>query len=175
MKKITAALIFLVSAAFFAGAEQLTRVGVIDLSAIVSSYFKESQAWREVDDMSQQFEAEKQSILNEIDQLEYRKIDARNRGNDNEALRLDNEIFSRKNYLQEFTRIKSSQISKKKDSLLESPTFLAELLTEIQYIAETKGFSLILRSKDPDLLWWNQEVDVTNDVLKRLREKSGKR
>lgn len=175
MKKIVLLFIAFAASCGMVSAEQLTRVGVIDLSQIVASYFKESQAYRELDEMSQQFESEKQRILNEIDQLEYRKIDAKNRGDDSEALRLDNEVFSKKNYLQEFIRIKSGQISKKRDSLMESPTFLAELLTEIQYIAETEGFTLVFRSKDPNLLWWSSEVDITDKVLKRLREKSGKR
>lgn len=163
---------FLIVTAVSASAEQLSQIGVIDLSAIVSNYFKESKAWRELEEMSRNYEEEKSRILDEIGQLESRKLAAENEGNESTKLRLENEIYNRKEYLREYNRIKYSQIQNKRDTLLESPTFLSEIMTEIRFVAESEGYSLILRTKDPDLMWWSPEVDITAKVLERLRRTS---
>lgn len=170
MKRIGLVFIVLAAAAGTAFSEQLSQIAVIDLSKIVSNYFKESQAWRELEEMTEQYEEEKESILEEINQLEEKKIEALNDGDDEEALQIDDEIFTKKEYLQEYSRIKYSQIQRKRNSLVESPTFLSEILNVIKYIAENEGYAVVLRSRDPDLMWWSSEVDITDLVLQRLRE-----
>ncbi len=171
MKKILLFLLFLLTA-FSLWPDQITKVGIIDLSAIISNYFRESQAWRELEEMTRKFEEDKERIIKEIEQLQQKKIEAENSGNDSLALRIQDEIFSKREYLKEFTTIKSSQIRRKKETLMESPTFLAEVLAEIQYIAESEGFSVVFRAKDPNLMWWSPEADITETVLERLRKKA---
>ncbi len=170
MKRFWFVFILAVFVSSFGWSEQLSQIAVIDLSKIVSNYFKESQAWRELEEMTEEYEAEKEAILEEIEQLEARKIEAQNEGDDEEALEIDDEIFNKKEYLQEYSRIKYNQIQKKRNSLIESPTFLSEILNVIKYVAENEGYAVVMRSRDPDLMWWSSEVDITNLVLQRLRE-----
>lgn len=165
-------LLILLAISFSVGADQLTKVGIIDLSAIISSYFRESQAWRELEEMTREYEEDRERIIKEIEQLQQRKIEAENSGNDTLALRIEDELFSKREYLKEFSSIKSNQIRRKKETLMESPTFLAEVLSEIQYIAESEGYSVIFRAKDPNLMWWSPEADITEMVLERLRSKA---
>ena len=169
MKRTILLIFLLMFIAAWSFSEQLSQIAVIDLSKIVSNYFKESQAWRELEEMTEQYEEEKEAILEELDQLEEKKIEALNEGEDEEALKIDDEIFSKKEYLQEYSRIKYNQIQKKRNSLVESPTFLSEILNVIKYIAENEGYSVVMRSRDPDLMWWSSEVDITDMVLQRLR------
>lgn len=157
------------------GAEQLSKIGIIDLSTIFSNYFKESQAWRELEEMTRQYEDEKNRIIQEIEQLEERKFREQNIGNGAEALRLEEEILNKKEYLKEYNRIKYNEIKRKRENLLESPSFLAEIMREIKYIAESEGYSVIFQSKDPDIIWWSPQVDITELVLERLRKKSTSR
>ena len=169
MKRIWFGAVFLLLIISFSWGEQLSQIAVIDLSKIVSNYFKESQAWRELEEMTEQYEEEKEAILQEIEQLEEKKIEAMNEGEDEEALKIDDEIFNKKDYLKEYSRIKYNQIQKKRNSLIESPTFLSEILGVIKYVAENEGYSVVMRSRDPDLMWWSSEVDITDMVLQRLR------
>ncbi len=170
MRRFCFAVILAVLSSSFAVSEQLSQIAVIDLSKIVSNYFRESQAWRELEEMTEEYEAEKEAIFEEIEQLEARKIEAKNEGDDAEALEIDDEIFNKKEYLQEYSRIKYNQIQKKRNSLIESPTFLSEILNVIKYVAENEGYAVVMRSRDPDLMWWSSEVDITDLVLRRLRE-----
>jgi len=156
----------------FLAAEQLSKIGVIDLSRIASQYFKESRAYRELEEMIIKYEDEKNRILEEISTLEERKLDAENAGEDTLAMRLENEIFNKKEYLKEYNRIKYNQIKSKREKLAESQTFITEIMKEIDYIAESEGFSLILKASDPNLAWWSSEVDVTDLVIDRLMRRA---
>jgi outer membrane protein len=153
-------------------ADRFTQIGIIDLSEIISNYFRESRAYRELEEMKSEFEDNRQRIMDELDQLEERKLDAENLGEERTVLRLEEEIFEKKEYLKEYTRIKYNQIKKKQESLLESSSFLGEILKEVQYIAESEGYSIVFRAKDPNIVWWSQAVDITDMVLERLRSTS---
>lgn len=155
-----------------APADQFTQIGIIDLSEIISNYFLESRAYRELEQMRSEFEDDRQRITDEIVQLEQRKLKAENLGQESTVLRLEDEIFEKKEYLREYTRIKYNQIKKKQESLLESSSFLGEILKEVQYIAESEGYSIVFRAKDPNIVWWSQAVDITDKVLERLRQTS---
>jgi len=151
-------------------AEQLTQIGVIDISKIISSYFEASYALREINDMQKKFDSDKQDILNKIQDLEQQKLAADGAGDSQKSLQLDNEIFKQRNYLQEFVRIKTNQINQKRDSLIQSPTFLSDLVKAIAYVAENNGYSIVLRSDDPSIMYWNNEVDITDKVIERLKK-----
>jgi outer membrane protein len=153
-------------------ANQLTQIGVIDISKIISSYYQSSYALREINDMQQKFDSDKQDILNNIQSLEQQKLDAQNAGDSQKALDLDNEIFKQRNYLQDFIRIRTNQIKQKRDTLLQSPTFLSDLVKAIAYVAENEGYSIVLRSDDPSIMYWNKEVDITDKVIDRLKQTS---
>jgi outer membrane protein len=168
----TIILCLLLFSATFAVAEQYTQIGIIDFSKIISHYFRESKAYRELEEMKNEYEENRQRIMEEIDQLESRKIRAENRGDEQEVLELDNQIFEKKEYLKEYSRIKYNQIKKKQESLLQSSSFLSEIIKEIEYVAENEGYSIVLRAQDADLMWWSPEVDITDMVLERLRQTS---
>ncbi len=152
-------------------AERFTQIGIIDLSKIISNYFRESRAYRELEEMKNEFKANRELIMEEIDQLEQRKLKAENRGEDREVLQLDNEIFEKKEYLKEYTRIKYNQIKGRQESLLESSSFLSEILNEIEFIAENEGYSIVFNAKDSDIIWYSEAVDITELVLERLRRR----
>ncbi len=149
-------------------AEKLTMIGIVDLTKIVSNYFKESAAWREIDELTQKVEETTNAKLEEIKKLQAKKIDAQNRGDDTLALQIDNEIEKNKQYLQEYHKIMSDRISSKKENLLASSGFSREIIDAISYIAEDQGFSIVLRKKDPNILYYNYEVDITDRVIDRL-------
>jgi len=173
MKRIIACLVvFTVIASISAAGEQITKIAVVDLSRIYSSYFSESQAVRELENMRGNFQERIDSIKEEIQSLESEKLEAQNAGNEDRALRLDDQIFQKKQYLKEFVRIKNNQLQKQRQKLSESSDFLDEVLKQISYVSERNGYSLVLKASDQNLVWWNSEVDITDKVLERLLSRS---
>ncbi len=156
-------------------AQRIPKFGVVDLSRIYSLYFRESQAVRELEDLRQRIQKEIDARTSEIQSLESRKLDAETSGNETLALQLDNQIYERKRYLNDYIRIKNAQLQEQRDALTESSGFLAEIVKGISYVAESEGYSAILKSSDADLVWWHKEVDITDKVIEYLVKQAGKR
>lgn len=163
--------LFIVSIFFVAlpvGAEQITKVAVLDYTRILSAFYADSAESRRIEEMKTVFAEEVRRLQAEIQDLEERKLDAENRGNSRDALDLDSRIQDKKQYYQEYVRVRGNQIQQASVNLGSSSGLAQEISREIQYVAESNGFSLVLKRSDPNLLWWSYEVDITDLVLQRL-------
>jgi outer membrane protein len=165
---IAAVIVCAVFSASPVAAEQITKVAVLDYSRILSAFYADSAEVRRIEEMKTAFAEEVRRLQDEIQDLEERKLEAENRGDSRSALELDDRIQERKQYFQEYTRVRSSQIQRALSDLASSNALAREILREVQYVAETNGFSLVLKRSDPNLLWWSYETDITELVLERL-------
>ena len=153
-------------------AEQLSKIGMVNFSKIIDDYFAESAAWREIDAMRNQYNEGKENILEEIDQMGLKKLTAQAEGDEHQVLQLEEQIYQKQEYLKEYHSIWQSRINAKVESVSSSSSFTAEIYQAVKYIAESEGYSVIIRTRDPDVLYYNQEVDITNLVLERLRQQA---
>ena len=168
-RKIAVLLLIIAIPLFSLSAEQLSKIGVVNFSRIVEDYFAESSAWREIDSMREKYNDGRDDILEEINDLKLEKLQAENDNDEIKALKLDDEIYNRQEYLKEFHSVWQNRINSKIQGVYQSSTFTAEILDAITYIAESEGYSMIMRTQDPDILWYNNEIDVTDLILERLR------
>ena len=150
------------------GAEQITKVAVLDYTRILSAFYADSAEARRIEEMKTVFAEEVRRLQEEIQSLEERKLEAEDRGNSRDALELDSRIQDKKNYYQEYVRVRGNQIQQSAAGLGSSSELAQEILREIRYVAESNGFSIVLKRSDPNLLWWSYEVDITDLVLQRL-------
>ena len=161
-------LISLTALAASVGAEQITKVAVLDYSRILTAFYADSVEARRIDEMKRHFAEEVKKIQEEIQSLEESRLDAQTDGDNQAVLDLDSLIQERKQYYQEYVRIRGNQIQQASANLGSSSALAQEILREIQYVAEANGFSIVLKSSDPNLLWWGYGTDITQMVLKRL-------
>jgi Skp family chaperone for outer membrane proteins len=150
-------------------ASQITKVGVIDRTRILQTFYAESKGVRELEDMKEQIQEELVRLNDEIKMYEERKLAAENRGDETEALRLDNIIFNKKQYMQDYYRTKNNQLAERQKSISQDREFARELLEVIEFVALSQGCSIVLDISTPGLIWSNEEVDITNMVLERLQ------
>jgi outer membrane protein len=155
-----------------ASAEQLTTVGIVDVTKVSTAFFRDSQAVRELEDLTARLQSEIDGITAEINRLKDRKLQAENSGDQAQALRLDEEIYNRTKYLRDFFRVRNAQLQERRDRLSESSSFLTQLQQAIAFIAEDQGYNVIIKSSDPNLLWWSRQVDITDLVIARLLQSS---
>lgn len=171
MKKRT--IFILLILIFFSGSAlfstQITKVGVIDRAKILQTFYAESKGVRELEDMKKEIQDELVRLNDEIKMYEQKKLDAENKGDEEEALRLDNVIFNKKQYMQDYYRTKTNQLNEKQKSLTEDKEFAKELVDVISFVALSQGCSIVLDISTPGLLWSNEEVDITNMVMQRLQ------
>ena len=169
MKKYFLLISFFIFSVFFVSAEQIAKIGIINYSKIVSSYSGDSRSLREIERMIKSYEDGVSSIKEDIHNLQERKLYYQNNNDDINVLKYEEQIEKKKDYLKEYSRLKLSKIEEKKSKLIQSTEFLSEILEKIEYIAESEGYSIIFNSKDPDIIWWSQTVDITDLVIERLK------
>jgi outer membrane protein len=106
-------------------------------------------------------------------QLKEQKLLAQDQGDESRVLQLEDEIDKLTALMQQYHSIKSKQIEDKKENILSSQTFIAEVYEAVKYIAEDKGFTLIFKKQDQGIFWYHYDVDITNMVLEKLRRDAG--
>jgi outer membrane protein len=168
----------LLAAAGAAGAEQITRVGVLDIEKVYSVYFRESRAVKELQEKRSEILREIGRIDEEILALENQKLQAEAERNSDQALKLDTEIFKRKQYRDDYRRIKLDQLRKLSERVSLSDAFLDELVAAIQQVAEAEGFSVILNKSgqfEQFFFFYTKEVDITEKVIQELVRRAGQK
>lgn len=176
--RILAATALLLAAAGSGFGEQITRVGLLDIEKVYSVYFRESRAVKEMQEMRAEIQREIARIDDEIQALEAQKLQAESERNSEQALKLDTEIFRKRQYRDDFRRIKLDQLRKLSEKLSLSDAFLDELVAAIQFVAESEGFSLILNKSgqfEQFFFFYTKEVDITDKVIQELVRRAGQK
>ncbi|MDR2631312.1 MAG: OmpH family outer membrane protein [Spirochaetaceae bacterium] len=173
IKRAAAFVIFLVGLGTL-GAQQLTRFAVVDMTKVYTAFFRESRAVREFEERSRQVQVEIDRMTAEIQDLRLSYAGAEARGDREQALRLENEVNRRSEYLREYYQLKTAELEKQRERLAQSSVFLDQILTEIRYIAESEGYTMVLRKDDTGIIWYSPTVDITDKLIQSLSARAGR-
>jgi outer membrane protein len=152
--------------------EQLTTVAVIDITRVYNSFYRDSQQVRELESLRRQYQAEIESHRRELEQLEDDRVEAEERGDEEEVEELDQEILEKRQFLQDLAARRQRQLNAREESLV-SDSFLNQLQDAIEFVAESEGYTVVLRTDMEGLQWWSAAVDISDLVLDRLRQTTG--
>ena len=167
--------LFLICAAAFSPifAQQLTRFAVIDLPKVYMAFFRDSKAVREFEERSRRVQNEIDNMTKEIQDLKSKQADAILQGNQDQSLKLENEIYRKSEFFKNYYKIKNDELEDQRKKLAQSGTFLEQVYDEIRYIAESEGYSMVLNLKEnAAILWYSPSVDITNKVIQNLLDKA---
>jgi outer membrane protein len=174
MKKTVLLLVF-IAMGTLAGAQQLTRFAVVDLAKVYTSFFRDSRVVREFEERSARVQADIDKYTVEIQQLKSRQATAQIEGRDAEALRLDSEIYQKSEYLRNYYETKTAELENQRKKLSQSDSFMQQVYNELQLIAESEGYTMVLNLTDSNgILWYSPAVDITAKVIESLRTKAGR-
>ena len=154
-------------------AQQLTRFAVVDLPKVYTAFFRDSRAVREFEERSARVQAEIDRMTKEIQDLKSRQLEVALRGNESESLRLENEVYRRTEFLQDYYRTKTAELESQRRQLTQSGSFLDQVYDEIRYIAESEGYSMVINLKENNgILWYSPTVDITDKLIQNLQNKA---
>ena len=154
--------------------EQITKVGVVDLHKVTTTFFRESKAMRDIEDQRTQMRDEVAEIEQQISELERQVADAQLTDDPELTLGLDEQLFQLQQHLRNYLSIKNRQIQQMAARLTETDSFLTELTMAIEQVAEKEGYSLILNLNSNDILFYIPEIDITDLVINMLHEQAGR-
>ncbi len=151
----------------FLAAEQLTTVGIVDINRVYNSFYRDSQAVRDLERLRREYQREIDEQVAELETLRDRRVRAEEMGNENLVEDLDLEIIELQRFVEDLTRRRRQQLEARQDSLLPD-SFLQQMQEAIQYVAESEGYTVVLRTDQPGLQWWSSEVEISDQVVQRL-------
>ena len=154
-----------------AEAQQLSSVGVVNINQVYNSFYRDSQAVRDLERLRRQYQQEIDDQVRELENLQDRRFSAQEAGNERRAEQLEDQIIELQRFLEDLTSRRRQQLAARQTQLL-SDEFLQRMQNAIQYVAETEGYTVILRSDTEGMQWWSSEVDVSELVLQRLIQTS---
>jgi len=153
--------------------QQLTRFAVVDLPKVYTAFFRDSRSVREFEERSANVQAEIDKMTREIQDLRTKRIDLVNQGDQTGALRLENEIYRKSEFLREYYTVKTAELEDQRRKLSQSDSFLEQVYGEIRSIAESEGYSMVLNLKESTgIIWYSPTVDITDKVIQNLVSKS---
>jgi len=172
MKKVVLFFLFICCAgAVFA--QQLTRFAVVDLPKVYAAFFRDSRAVREFEERSARVQTEIDRMTKDIQDLKSKHADVVLSGDQTQALRLENEINRKSDFLREYYTTKTAELEEQKRKLTQSNSFLEQVYGEIRFIAESDGYSMVLNLKEnKDILWYSPTVDITDKLIQNLLDKA---
>ena len=150
-------------------AQQITRFGVVDTAKVYNAYFRNSAPVRNYEKKKTEFQEEINKRTDELKQLQKKKLEYEENGNESAALRTEAEITKKKDYLTEYTNAKNVELESLQKSLQNSYEFYKKLYNTLSRIAESGGYSMILSLQDANaVLWYSSSVDITEQVISDL-------
>ena len=154
-------------------AQQLTRIAVVDLPKVYMAFFADSRAVREFEERSARVQNDIDRMTREIQGLRSQYADAVLQGNQSEALRLENIIYRQTEFLRDFYQTRTAELEDQKRRLMQSGSFLDQVYSELRFIAETEGYSLIVNLNEKDvIIWYSTTIDVTDKLISNLLTKA---
>ena len=172
-KRLLPVLYVLVGIFTISAEQDIQKIGLVDSSKIISTYFQDSKAMRELKELKDAIIAVSNEIKEEIYELKRRKVDAEKRNDREEVLRFETLISDKEQFLKSYLQVKNKEY-KRRQSLALKDSFLLEVTEAIEYIAISEGYSVILERQNPLFLYYSIDIDITDKVLEYLLERAGK-
>jgi outer membrane protein len=158
----------------FLYSQQITRFAVVDLPKVYTSFFRDSRPVREFEQRAARVQAEIDRITREILELRGRHNEAVLRNDQSEALRLENLIYRRSEFLRDYYQTQTAILEDQKQRLMQAGSFLDQVYDEIRYIAESEGYSAVFDLRESKgLIWYSPTIDITDRLIQNLVRKAG--
>jgi outer membrane protein len=171
MTRAALLLILVFAVAGAVGAEEITKVGVVDLTKVFNVYAsRDAGGGRKLLDFWTETNDQLGKITKEISDLEVLKEKAKKENDNRAVLDYDKQISEKKEYQRDYYRYRKLEYDKEYDALMKSSSFYNDMLKAIEFIAVRESFSLILKTTDPSLVYYAKNVDITQDVIDLIKK-----
>lgn len=168
MKKTLFVLVLALGLIAGLSAQQYTRIGVVNIGKIWEAMSRNTPIGKEIEALRNQIQTEVARMTEEIRSLEAQKNGALAAGQSGEADRFNSEILRKQEAQREYVRVKQAEFNAKREQNKPDPAFVGTVIKKIQSVAELKGYSMILKAEDPNLLFYTLESDITQEVINQM-------
>lgn len=169
MKKLVVSILVL-SLAFVSSsyAVKLFKIGTVDVEEVFTAYPGVDDVRKKLSDERKKFQDDIDQRKEDIAKLERQISESGGKYSEEERNRREAEIEYKKDLLADFIDDSNKRLNALKEELTK-PIYM-KIATVIQRVGGEKGFSLILKKAGDAVLYSDKEVDITKDVVQKLRK-----
>lgn len=149
-------------------AAEISRIGIVDMDRIYGSYRQETSQLKELEDLQKKLQLDIDKGVVELEKLKTEREKALARNDSSKVRQLDNQINNKATQLQNLYQQGNRQLESRKASTLENSNFAKKVISVIRSVAESEGYTQIFKKSSPDLLYYNQAFDITDQVIRQL-------
>ena len=164
MKKISLIMILLLFSAGMSFAQQLTTVAIIDAQRVYDSFTKGNNLSAGINAIQLRYQEQINAQLVTIQQLEGQKRSTSDR---TQIRDIDSRISAARAEIDRLDRLRTQE-TRAQRQFVSPNVFIPELQRAVIFVAESKGYTIVLNAEDEGLQWWSPIVDITDDVIARL-------
>jgi len=173
MKKLYVCAVLCFCVSWTAEAQQITRIAVVDLPKVYTSFFRESRAVRDFEARSLRVQSEIDRMTTEIQNLRVNLAEAQARDNQSQITRLETDINRRSEALLNYHRTQMEALETQRNRLAQSESFLNQVNDEVRFIAESHGFSMVINLRaNNGIIWYSPTIDITDMLIANLRSRA---
>lgn len=148
--------------------EQITTVAIIDVGEVFDAFSNEARGYDKLNKLKESYQNEIDNQVSTLDILKREKVQALKDQDYEKAKRLEIQITNMVSYIDAISKQRQSDLVRRSKSPV-AKEFLERLQSAISYVSEEKGYTLVLQSTMAGIQWWAPVIDITNDVIERLR------
>ena len=152
-----------------ASAEQLSKIAVVSFERVVENFPSGSPAFSRLRILKEEYEERTQEHLERLNELERNLLGAKESGTQLRVASLEREIEDFKSFIRQWQEIKLKEIEIVQNDFLRGDDIARGIYRAIEYIAVNEGYTLVLDDRDTDIVWYSNEVDITDLIIHRLR------
>ncbi len=176
-RRLSATIALLFLAALGLGAQQITRIAVVDLGKIIIASSRDAAVLHDYEAKKASIQLEIDSMSTEIKALKARKAEADKAKDAQASARLESDIAKRTDAYRVFVRSKQEELDVEAGKINASDSFMQLVYSNIQSVAETEGYSLVLNLRSADsvmsaVLWYSPMIDITDKVIAAMLGKA---
>jgi Skp family chaperone for outer membrane proteins len=174
LKPIAAAIVLGMGLA--AGAQQISRIAVIDFPRIVMAFARDPLAYKEFEARKSQMQTEIDRMSVEIKKFQAQQADAEAANDAQTALKLKGEIDKKTAVKNNFWKAKSAELDDMARKITAATPEISTIYRYIEQYAEGEGYSLVLNLKAADyvmgsVIWYSSMIDITDQIIQNLSAK----
>lgn len=146
--------------------QQLTTIAVIDAQRVYDSFAKGDSLSAGIGSIQLRYQEqidvqlvniknveEQRRLIPSADILQVRDANAR--------------ISLARGEIDRLNRLRTQEV-RARQRFISPNNFIPELQRAIIFVAESRGYTVVLDAEDKGLQWWSPIVDITDDVIERL-------
>lgn len=153
----------------FVFSEQLSKIGVVQISRIIENFPTNSQAFQELNRLKEEYDENLPLYSEYLNQLNLQLIEMKNEGDEAEILKQESEIEAYENFMVEYHEAMNKRIANAREKLKDGSGIVESIFSSISFIAVNEGYSLILDAAEQNIIWYSPEIDITDKVIQRLK------